>query len=99
MKQPVVFYVEGPYTQTADELAEKTYDDEDSLLLYTYVIDEVSPRTAKKLGERAYEEDMHIWNSWMQDYRSKSTVTGTLYSALAASRAVHAAGSASVGSG
>lgn len=29
----------------------------------------------------------------------KSTVTGTLYSALAASRAVHAAGSASVGSG
>lgn len=47
MKQPVVFYVEGPYTQTADELAEKTYDDEDSLLLYASVIDEVSPRTAK----------------------------------------------------
>ena len=45
------------------------------------------------------KKDMHIWNSWMQDYRSKSTVTGTLYSALAASRAVHAAGSASVGSG
>ena len=57
MKQPVVFYVEGPYTQTADELAEKTYDDEDSLLLYASVIDEVSPRTAKKLGERAYEDD------------------------------------------
>ena len=47
----------------------------------------------------AHEKDTHIWNSWMQDYRSKSTVTGTLYSALAASRAVHAAGSASVGSG
>ena len=23
------------------------------------------------------KKDMHIWNSWMQDYRSKSTVTGT----------------------
>mgnify|MGYP000222967661 CR=1 FL=1 len=27
------------------------------------------------------KKDMHIWNSWMQDYRSKSTVTG-LYTPL-----------------
>lgn len=57
MEQPVVFYVEGPYTQSVDELAEKTYYEEDSFSLYTTVIDEVSPLTAKKLGERAYEED------------------------------------------
>ena len=42
------------------------------------------------------KKDTHIWNSWMQDTVQKARVTGTLYSALAASRAVHAAGSASV---
>lgn len=24
----------------------------------------------------AYEKDMHIWNSWMQDYRSKARLQG-----------------------
>lgn len=29
----------------------------------------------------AHEKDMHIWNSWMQDYRSKARLQG-LYTPL-----------------
>lgn len=57
MTQPVVFYVEGPYTLPADILAENAYEEEDSLSLYAAVVNEVSPQLARSLGERAYEED------------------------------------------
>lgn len=56
MERPLVYYMEGPYTQTPDELAVKTYSVGADLALYATVISKASPEITGELTERAYEE-------------------------------------------
>ena len=56
MERPLVYYMEGPYTQTPDELAVKAYSGKDDLGLYATVLSKVSPEITDELAERAYEE-------------------------------------------
>lgn len=49
MERPLVYYMEGPYTQTPDELAVKTYSAKDDLALYAMVLSKVSPEITEEL--------------------------------------------------
>ena len=73
MERPLVYYMEGPYTQTPDELAVKTYPAEDDLALYATVMSKVSPEIAGELTEWAYEDEDTARFSITSEYISEES--------------------------
>lgn len=73
LERPLVYYVEGPYTQTPDELAVRTYYVEEELALYSTVMPGVSPGTVEGLTEKAYEEDDAVRFSITSKYLSEES--------------------------